>query len=830
MKTTKSFKRSFRTAAALMVATAMSVGFAACSDNDSANDTSTSQLVKDLTGTWHTSYSQSGSLTLQSGKTAYYGKAVQALTFNDDGTGTCYKFLCNYAGEPVSLFGGAGDAVNGRFHYTVGTDSVISITRDGDGNATNPKTWKLTFGTEGLNGTDGAESYQLLSADADWRAYITGLEEDYRSGANDDLTANSFLTDWQNCESVSLQGFAAKQQTPWSYKGANPDIADEIRFDVQKEAGWEMAFCELNDASNSGCHIFALYNRFTGTLRVFNYIPQPATGGYGNEFGMYFITDNSTSLPLYPFYNSMEYSIPICHDWNNSATFDRNVILSTNTSKYRPFETMLTPYTTTLDQTGVWAGWHCTDFDLSGYTEKEHNLINYPESKSTLMSINPYSNSTSQVKLAGSLIGNLEGEFTDPQYKKKISGNKTLSTVTGIFGALSSSGAGALNTANQTYSLLNNDVSYDELGGKFISALGFGALGLNLTACGLNIANQFAGKKEETVMVSPGTMSMTLDAKIDLEGTIAEWKSINDAGLRISPKFLNENSAHKDTVWMGSGCFGLAKDPVVYVSKEDLLSVSPSINIKAESDHYIAPSFPTDSVRLVSFVDPRSIEVCLNTDLYHDIDSVFVMVNYGVNANRELGHTDCYRNMLKLGERPTFSLMPTSGASRLTTATTPRLHVMTMPRSIRNDFNSNILLDSVKLGYQKGSVLPLYGRFESFMTKRLIMDPQVFVPYKNDSTIVYNVEVPDFVVTVTVAFKCRECPGGVMFSRPYIPDIKLIGHKDLATYYSDLKEYSDKCANKQPIATVHNSSNIKVYNTYGAKMLAKTLDILERCK
>ena len=49
-----------------------------------------------------------------------------------------------------------------------------------------------------------------------------------------------------------------------------------------------------------------------------------------------------------------------------------------------------------------------------------------------------------------------------------------------------------------------------------------------------------------------------------------------------------------------------------------------------------------DSVRLLSFLDPRSVKVCLNTDVYHNIQDLNVTINYGVNANREVGNTDCY--------------------------------------------------------------------------------------------------------------------------------------------------------------------------------------------
>ena len=835
MQTTRFIPKSIRVAATLLAVMTLSVGFVACSDNDSVNPTPSGQLAKDLIGTWLSSYSQQGTLTTARGESKNYIKAVQAVTFKADGTGTCWKFLCDLTGEPVSLFGGEGDAKNGHFHYTVGKDSVITITRDGDGNADNPKRWELKAGSGLLDGNDGAINYQLQSADADWQAYIADLEEDFRSGGNAAAGAD-FLTDWQNVKMVRIEGIAAQQYTPWAGIQSS-DISDEIRFDVQKEAGWEMAFCALNDPSSKNTRFFALYNRFTGTLRVFNYILNPGSQGYGKEMGYIFHADGDYRMPRYPFYNSMEYAIPVCHDYKDATTFDRNVILSTNGSSYRPFETMHSAYTRNTEAIGVSAGWHCTDFDFSGYHEKGIHWTDNAIDEGTLLTVRPYSQNTSDVLLTGSIIGTLKGEFTDPTYAKKTTGSPAISAISGVVSTLSSTITGAFSTFNQAYSMHNSSLKLLEgdvsgvLGRNAINTFFCGAGIFQLAACGLKIIDLFAGGKTETVPASPGTINMTLDAKVDLTGTIKSWNTVDDAGVRVTPQLLKASNADKDYVWMGSGCFALAEDPVICVSTEDLLTVSNSIAITKNGNNYTAPSFPNDSVRIVSFLDPRTVKICLNTDVYQDIKDLNITVNYGINTNRPVGNTDCYRNMMKIEPRPTFSIMPANPRDKkLTVTTTPRLHVMKKLNVIKNDYYAINCLDSVKLEKQKESVLPIYGHYESFLGKRYVMDPQVFIPFDPGGTTVFPVIVPDFVVTVTVSFKCKECTDGVMFSKLFIPKVKLIGHKDLATYYNELKDYSDKCDKQQPVATLPNDNQIKVYNRNGDIMLAKTLDILNKCK
>ena len=841
--------RSVWAAAVLLAATTMMTVFTACAEKDLPGPSPQSQMKQELVGTWFGTYPQQEMLT-KYGLKHHIVKAEQALTFNADGTGTCSKILTNAANEPITLVGGSKNTRNGRFHYTVGNDSVITITRDGDGDASNPKTWKLRFGIEGLTGTDGITPYELRSADEKWQAYIASQEELFNktSGKFSAESNPSFLTDWQNCEDVYLEGIAERQYTPWAGFSYS-DIGDHVRFDVQKEAGWEMAFCQLNDPQNKNARLFGLYNRYTGILRVFSYVLDPGQQGYGREMGYKFMTDGTNNLPRYSFYNSMEYAIPICHDYNNANTFDKGVILKTGETPYKPFEVMISAYTTHTKPTGVTAGWHCTDYDFSGFTERCINWAgDNPEEikkdKRTLLTITPYTTDEEEVLLTGSILGNLKGEFTDPEVHKEVTGT-TLSTITQLVGTLAGGYSGLFSALGSGYGMQNacknlrGVPGQGAIGAQLIGGLSIGALVASGVGTIVKIVDQFAGKPTEKVTVTPGKIDMAINAKVDLSGTISRWNSINDAGLRITPELLSTTKPSKneiDSMWFGSGCFGLAEDPVIYISKEDLLTVKDRINITKKGGSIESALFRNDSVRLVSFLDPRSVKVCLNTDLYHGIDSVHVLINYGVDLNRPVGNTDCYRQMLKLDERPTFSIMPTKGGDQLSFMTTPKLHVMRKAEVLKNDFYTENAPDSVKLDHQlytaHNDSLPIYGRVHRVADKRIVMDPQVFVPFRHEenSSTVYDAIAPDFLVTVTVAFRCEEVPDGVFFSQVYIPKIELIGHNDLATFYDELKKYSDKSLNNQAVGTVFNASNIKVYDHSGEAFLGKTLNILNKCK
>ena len=121
----------------------------------------------------------------------------------------------------------------------------------------------------------------------------------------------------------------------------------------------------------------------------------------------------------------------------------------------------------------------------------------------------------------------------------------------------------------------------------------------------------------------------------------------------MTPELIRKGNTEGD---LGKGCWSLADDPVVYISKEDLLSSNDHINYGVKGNTYDNSEFYDYDVRLVSFFDPASVKVNLNTNLYHNIHDVVVTTNYGVYTDRQLGYSDQFRHFLMLDDRPTFSI------------------------------------------------------------------------------------------------------------------------------------------------------------------------------
>lgn len=86
--------------------------------------------------------------------------------------------------------------------------------------------------------------------------------------------------------------------------------------------------------------------------------------------------------------------------------------------------------------------------------------------------------------------------------------------------------------------------------------------------------------------------------------------------------------------------------------------------------------------------------------------------------------------------------------------------------------------------------------------------------------------MPDFLVTVNITFECDE--GSMCYSKTFIPQVKLIGHKDLADFYQSLDYYSKKCAVGQAVGSLANNRAINVYDRHSDMFLARTLKMLLR--
>ncbi len=803
---------------AMMIASLVS-----CSDSNIESITPGSNpLAASLTGSWYGEYSADGETTAGANSIAgTYIKAVQGLEFKEDGTGTYAKFLCNVANEPLSIFGGAMDQTNGRFHYTSNADGTVTITLDGNGNSDNPKKWTMKFADGSLSGTNGGATYQLTTADDDRKAMLANWEETLRSGGNSE--EKSFLKDWENCETVSVNGLPNPVYTPWSGI-AYSDIPDEIRTDRFKNDGWEMAFCCLNDPAAPQTRYFGLYNRYRGILRVFMYIPDAKA--YGKEMG-FTISRGDYIKNGYPFYNAMMYGIPSNKpytSWNKSKD------LATGTSKYKPLSWRLTPYTKDDEAKGVSTYWHCFDLDMSGYVPKEETTPwkSHIDSDATLLTIAPISQDESTIKLSGQLLGKLSGTYSEPVIKKSPV-NPDLhraNLAMNFIGNLLQGVPRVIGQSSNVYALFNADSVDFHPGIMSIFSGAIGGVGVISSTIGA-LLNSLDEQKTE--VVEPGRINLNLDANIDMTGVMSSWKSLSDGGMILTPKLLK---ATNPNCHIGEGCFGLEEAPVVCIAKEDLLSETDNVNITMVNGKYMAGSAEENeryALRFITFLDPNSIKINLNTNIYHDIKNLTVTAFCAVNTSLGVGNTDTYRELINLNKRPTLSFPKAqNGLIELNDQTSMKLHNISCDDVLKGcpvAFPENKKAQFVKLEEQKGDeVYRYYGVSSDLTGSNIMVEPQAYLPFSGFD--IKEPVAPDIVVPVIVTFDCKEHKG-VTLVKQFIPDFKLVSRSELSTYYTKLQEFEKKSKNKEEVGKVNNAQSIG-YKSKSHIYMTRALNTLKK--
>lgn len=802
------------------VAAMLTMCFAACSEKNEDNGSSNNNpLSGTLVGSWYGEYATVGETTQGTNSIAgTYIKAVQGLTFNADGTGTCTKFLCNVASEPLSIYGGQMDQSNGRFHYKSNADGTINITRDGDGDKANPKTWTMKLADGVLSGTDGGTAFQLKTADEYQKAALADWEKILRDGGNADKNNNSFLTDWPRTEKVYINGISEPQYLPWAAKNpAKSDIPEYILMDMNPADGWEMAFCYLSDPSAQKTRYFGLYNRYRGVLRVYMYIPDAAA--YGNEMA-FDITCGTSGTMRYPFYNSMDYCIPTkkaYKDWN------KNVQLVTGTSKYSPLSWRQTPYTEKTEANGVSAYWHCFDIDMSGYSPTNQTVWrSHVDDNRELLSITPISQNTTQVKLTGTLIGKLDGEFSSTSEAKTAACNPDLHRARTAMSTIGGFLTGFISVYGSSASVAN---AFTNHAGHL--AMGLGWSGMLFNTVGAILAHN---DDSHTVTETKGTVDLKLNADIDMTGVMSSWKSLSDGGLRITPALLDATNTN---CHIGEGCIGLEDAPIVYVASEDLLSEYDHATLVSEGDYYIYETVEPD-LRFVAFLDPTSVKVNLNPKVYTNIRNLKVTSFTGVNAARPIGYTDSYRKLIGLNDRPWIDL----GNDKIELSTTTgkiKLTNLTAIELMDDDPISNPTGEGVTplikqaaapqlVEQTGGEIYRYYGSAVKMLGSHVVLVPQAYLPYKDDK---YRVpDAPDFIVCVIVTFDCDETKGVTMIKQ-YIPEFKVVNHEEVKKLYTKMKDYSDKSKNKQQVSVLANNTSVPVYDEYGYMFMNWTLKMLK---
>ncbi|MBQ5981165.1 MAG: hypothetical protein IJL54_03225 [Prevotella sp.] len=629
---------------------------------------------------------------------------------------------------------------------------------------------------------------------------------------------NNFLTEWWKCNTVKINGLDMPQATPWIVEGGLY-IPPTVRDSYRPDQGWEMAFSYLNDYTLDGTRYFALYNKYTGVLRVFTYLLNPK--GEGNELSFMVKMGEANSLNMFPLYHQYEFGIPTCHDFGSSLS--RNPLIYDGQDQ--PFMTLVTPYRQT---SSLATGWHCFDIDMSAYSPSGKDWLRL-DKKEAKLTIFPNTETTQAVSLFGSIAGDIGGTFSNEKIIQHGGGN-CMSGICGVLDMLSGKASNSISSANTYASLMTKNGGNEGWGAYLNPAKYWGGFGLSIASGALGMIGSYMAEPVSYDTI-PGKIDLKADLQLDASGYIKTFNATDIRGLAVAPEAIS--SVNGSDGHMGKGIWGLAEDPVVYIDTEDLMSTYDHVNLAATANGYSNTSFGDYEMRIVYAFDPTSIKVNINRDLYPELSDVNVTTTVGVYPARPCGYTEPYRQFMMMGTRPTFSLAPgkTSGVVRLNNSSTPRLWQVTPADLCESDKNAYDTPDKSVLMTQPGGNFRFYSPVHTEFFKTIMVNPQVYVPYVKGGAIGLP-QAPDFVVCVTVSFYThKNHPADAepcTFSKVFIPKAVLVDRNGMKTVANNLRSYADNCKNDKAINTLANDHSVPVYQGGGHQLIAKTLRMFNK--
>jgi len=635
----------------------------------------------------------------------------------------------------------------------------------------------------------------------------------------------SFINNWENKQVLKIiqsTGVPLVVNTPWNKQFRSSTIPQEIAEDVCSKDGWEVAFNTTGVEGLPGASYFGLYNYRLGILRVFAYLETAI--GSGNECSFEVnVGPLKSSALMYPMYNALPYAIPTRHNQLNMyMNFFGYGIGDT-------FKQIITPYRVTLDRTES-TGWTCFDVDMSGYNPNSSVL--WPtKDPSQMFHINGCNRESASISLSGTVSAKTSGKFTEQIPVKSTN----TSGVASLFKSLGQSASGGLGQSILKF-----------IGGFIGSDLASPAKTL---ATILQITGSITDELYKDVMKGTydpataqkvidgmkGKIEMTTTGDVNLSGYLQKSavSSYRPIDFGNSAVHTSNPSSH-----FGNGVWGLAEDPVVYLVEDVMTGEKNRVNLfrSKGSKTYGNREIESYGLKMVQFVDPTTLKVNVNTDVFKGLDSVNVSYFYGVYPKEKRGHTSQYVSLLKL-DRPKVTIFKDENTVRYDSRT-PGNNIIYYQMPASNLMVSSIgeTTQNFKATEKQTDANYRYHGYEiSDYGKPFIMDPLVYFPItvqQISSSIgkvsLYDGECPDFVLFVTISF--RYAGHHYYFSERYLPQVKLIKRKDLPEKLKELNAYADKCRTKKPINTLNNNSSCIVLHPTGDKAMERSIRILEKIK
>ena len=755
-----------------MLTAAIVLGLASCSDD---NPVDNNPLVQQVSGLWWTLIDTEGTLPDNfSGQD--YTRMGMAYQLNDDGTGYGVTFFFNdESGDPIYVVGGEGVA---PMTYTTTQDGRISVDfgkayyeyadyykqfnvtyRDG----------LVTFTGDGKTITLDRPSETMAALIHEWdQAANGGASADNYNINDEDFTP----TTWREQEAIYIYDGTGKDATdakgrtgytlvnmPWYDGDVVTNLPEGFCNDITPENGWEWVLNRCGSRNAVNCNFFAVYNKYTGTLRFFN------TGN--DHVWQVSMTDHLAQQSTWP------YGIP-----EDKTIVDKATIGQTGDGT---FMTYVTPWTNYMSNDGLItpnAGWWAFDIDLS-----QTRLDDVQSGDNIRLQMRSWNtqhvslSSTMRAAIEGNYAGNLDASVNLLQSQHL---NNSAMGITAKVGSM----VGNLGAA--IYNIVSPD---GDKGKAFSGIVEFAKGGCNLAGIKTETAHDIEGTIKGKM---EGTITLGLSGNIDTEGTIrGSYPTVGVASPTIHMKDFDLKNSH-----LRQGVWNLKTAPVVYWTNVDAWWKEDEWMGVHDAYGHPLPCYNYCQMTPY-FFDPNSVEIELNPDIFptSEIEWVEVDAVCGARKGRQL-RNDALRSAFGVGGS-TSRNFAIKGWSQHEWERYYISHELK-----ENDLLMDFLRDyDDKLGMSQSHVIYSQDNGYSFNDKKFswtetvkgrgadgyAIEPQYLGGYGFSYTYMPFLEVS---VTVLVKLKSMDTP--VVLSRNYLPEIKSFDKVEFNNAVHKAKPYASK--------------------------------------
>ena len=506
------------------------------------------------------------------------------------------------------------------------------------------------------------------------------------------------------------------------------------------------------------------------------------------------------------------YSIPTSHD----QIITHSNITGSNSSA---FFTYAAPYTISgIGGSTLTKGWGAIDIDMSAYPKDKDLFLNSGEA----ISIECSTISDAKISLGGTLTSDIKGSYSSAISNQASSSSglsSTLSSLGGLLGDVRNSALAAIEQ-HLTESKTNTLFYY---AGVVCNAASF------VYDTVVEELNEGMSLSEEAIDTMPGKIQLTMAGNIDLNGYIRSRVQNNVSPLSVTTNVLKANGSH-----IGQGVWSLAEDPVIYVVKDHYIGSNDRLTfVVGDNGEYKTGSDVCKGLRIITFLDPQSIKLNINPDVFPDVSDVNVTTFAGVYPEAEPGHTNAYRKLMSLGDAPVVSIVDhekmKSGALYRNTTNDDFCHYHKVPMNEAINTPIDEKAEYCGIVKQKDNLIKYYGRElrdANNNGQAFMIDPQVFFPFDSEKQRIYDSQMPDFVVCVYVTFKS----GGrhYAFSKRFLPVYKAISGDEVKQKSEEIKAYSNKCKEGKAINKLNTHPSVNVYHPQGDERVQKTITIFDK--